>query len=85
MIPRTILPCTFFLCVVCASASAEEATPARASSGDLEYRFEDDPLDGVGLNERGQRIRVRPGRGRVTLIRPRTHFIPELTRAVENL
>jgi len=85
MIHRITLPCIFVVCAVCAPASAEESAPAPASSGNLEYRFDDDPLDGVGLDQRGERIRVRPGRGRVTLIRPRTHFIPELTRAVENL
>lgn len=54
-------------------------------SKDQHYEFEDDPLAGVGPNDRGQHIRIRPNAGRATLIRPRTHFIPELTRTVENL
>lgn len=47
--------------------------------------FEDDPLDAVGLVERGSRVRARRGTGHSTLIRPRTHFIAELTQSVENL
>jgi hypothetical protein len=47
--------------------------------------FEDDPLDAVGLVERGARVRSRRSVGHTTLIRPRTHFIAELTQSVENL
>jgi hypothetical protein len=69
------------------------AIPALAEDGRATTRpernqievFDDDPLDAVGLVERGTRVRSRRPSGRTTLIRPRLHFIAELTKSVENL
>lgn len=80
-----ILVVLFLASAWTSSSSAQEVTPRSSHPADYDVRFDDDPLEGVGMSERGSRIRVRPQKGRVTLIRPRTHFVPELTRAVENL
>ena len=50
-----------------------------------ENEFDDDPLAAGGFGPNDERIRVRRGAQRATLIRPRTHFIPELLKSVENL
>lgn len=70
---------------VIGSAAFGQEPPRKGASRDQHYEFDDDPLEGVGLDQRGERIRVRRDASRVTLIRPRTHFIVELTRSVENL
>jgi hypothetical protein len=54
-------------------------------SGDYGYKFEDDPLSAGGFGPADATIRVRPGPVRTTLIRPRTSFVPEMLKSVENL
>jgi hypothetical protein len=54
-------------------------------SGDYGYRFEDDPLSAGGFGPADATIRVRPGPVRTTLIRPRTSFVPEMLKSVENI
>ena len=49
------------------------------------YAFLDDPLDAGGLNNHEAQIRVASHVIRTTLIRPRTAFIAELLKTVENL
>lgn len=49
------------------------------------YNFEDDPLNAGGFGPNDATIRVRPGPVRTTLIRPRTSFVPEMLKSVENL
>jgi len=71
------------LSLVACPALAEELPSGQAGSRDQYYVFKDDPLDAVGPSERGTRVKVRPTSGRVTLIRPRAHFVRELTRSVE--
>jgi len=53
-------------------------TPATA-------KFSDDPLNAGGFGPHDATIRVRPGPVRTTLIRPRTSFVPEMLKSVENL
>jgi len=86
MFRKTSLPLAVVL-VTTASlpALAQEPPPAKIPSRDQAYVFPDDPLDAVGLSERGARLRLRGTSGRVTLIRPRAHFVFELTKSVENL
>ncbi|HZU85377.1 MAG TPA: hypothetical protein VE987_20740 [Polyangiaceae bacterium] len=55
------------------------------SSGDYGYKFEDDPLSAGGFGPADATIRVRPGPVRTTLIRPRTSFVPEMLKSVENI
>jgi len=49
------------------------------------YEFSDDPLSAGGFGPNDATIRVRPGPVRQTLIRPRTSFVPEMLKSVENL
>ena len=49
------------------------------------YTFEDDPLAAGGFGPNDATIRVRPRAARTTLIRPRTSFVPEMLKSVENL
>jgi|GEM_PF-2066184 len=76
------------LSFIMTNASLSQAQNQRtkpASPRDQVYVFDDDPLGAVGLEERGARLRVKASSGHGTLIRPRTHFVSELTRSVENL
>lgn len=49
------------------------------------YTFDDDPLAAGGFGPGDATIRVRPGAVRTTLIRPRTSFVTEMLKSVENL
>ena len=49
------------------------------------YEFSDDPLAAGGFGPNDATIRVHPGPVRTTLIRPRTSFVPEMLKSVENL
>jgi hypothetical protein len=76
-----------FVLVSATSALAQEAKPA-AGGGDGDgygYEFSDDPLAAGGFGPNDATIRVRPGPVRTTLIRPRTSFVPEMLKSVENL
>ena len=73
-----------------ASAQGVKETPAAAGGGDKDkegygYEFDDDPLAAGGFGPNDATIRVRPGPVRTTLIRPRTSFVPEMLKSVENL
>jgi hypothetical protein len=61
------------------------ANAATGGTGDYGYKFEDDPLSGGGFGPADATIRVRPGPVRTTLIRPRTSFVPEMLKSVENI
>lgn len=54
-------------------------------NGDYGYKFDDDPLSAGGFGPADATIRVRPGPVRTTLIRPRTSFVPEMLKSVENI
>jgi len=65
------------------------APAAKATAGGKDegygYEFSDDPLAAGGFGPNDATIRVRPGPVRTTLIRPRTSFVPEMLKSVENL
>ena len=68
------------------AAPAAGAKPAGGKEGDgYGYEFSDDPLSAGGFGPNDATIRVRPGPVRTTLIRPRTSFVPEMLKSVENL
>ena len=46
----------------------------------LIYEFDDDDLMGDALGTTSALIRVRPDAARVTLIRPRASFVPEMLK-----
>jgi len=74
--------------VVSAESGAQGVQPTTTTttgSGDYGYKFEDDPLSAGGFGPSDATIRVRPGPVRTTLIRPRTSFVPEMLKSVENI
>jgi hypothetical protein len=89
----TILASAFVLVSASAFAQAPAAgggaAPAAGGGGDGKdgygYEFSDDPLSAGGFGPNDATIRVRPGPVRTTLIRPRTSFVPEMLKSVENL
>ncbi len=84
-----VLVSALALSVVSISASAfaqdKEGVKASDSKDGYGYEFTDDPLAAGGLGPNDATIRVRPGPVRATLIRPRTTFVPEMLKSVENL
>ena len=66
------------------TAFAQGAKESSAADG-YGYEFDDDPLSAGGFGPNDSRIRVRKGAQRSTLIKPRTQFITELLKSVENL
>src|SRR5262245_31997761 len=71
-----------------AAGGGAGAAPAAGGGGKSEgygYEFSDDPLNAGGFGPNDATIRVRPGPVRTTLIRPRTSFVPEMLKSVENL
>jgi hypothetical protein len=79
------------LVLVSAPSFAQDAPAAGGAgggsggNGDYGYKFEDDPLSAGGFGPADATIRVRPGPVRTTLIRPRTSFVPEMLKSVENI
>ena len=70
--------------LMASTALAQDA--AKEGGGDgYGYEFEDDPLSAGGFGPNDATIRVRPGPVRTTLIRPRTSFVNEMLKSVENL
>jgi hypothetical protein len=63
---------------------AQEEKPAAGGDG-YGYEFDDDPLNAGGFGPNDATIRVRPKAARTTLIRPRTSFVPEMLKSVENI
>lgn len=80
------------LAAVALGVAAFIVTPsvfAQAASSESDegygYEFDDDPLNAGGFGPNDATIRVRPKAARTTLIRPRTSFVPEMLKSVENL
>jgi hypothetical protein len=67
------------------SSSAYAQVKESADGEGYGYEFADDPLSAGGFGPTDATIRVRPGPVRRTLIRPRTSFVPEMLKSVENL
>ena len=77
---------TAFLVSGAAFAQTKETPAAGGDKGDgYGYEFDDDPLSAGGFGPNDATIKVRPKAARTTLIRPRTHFIPEMLKSVENI
>jgi hypothetical protein len=70
--------------MIASSAFAQAGKQAKKDEG-YGYEFSDDPLNAGGFGPNDATIRVRPGPVRTTLIRPRTSFVPEMLKSVENL
>lgn len=65
-------------------AFAQGVKDAKTDEG-YGYEFDDDPLNAGGFGPNDATIRVRPRAARTTLIRPRTSFVPEMLKSVENI
>ncbi|NLE87362.1 MAG: hypothetical protein GX607_13290 [Myxococcales bacterium] len=72
------------LLVVAPSAFAQAAKESGGDDG-YGYEFSDDPLSAGGFGPNDSTIRVRAKAQRTTLIRPRTSFVPEMLKSVEDL
>src|SRR3954447_20135038 len=68
-----------------AGGAAPKASGGAGKDEGYGYEFSDDPLAAGGFGPNDATIRVRPGPVRTTLIRPRTSFVPEMLKSVENL
>jgi hypothetical protein len=75
--------------VVTPMAFAQDAKGAKVKENKSDegygYTFDDDPLNAGGFGPNDATIRVRPRAARTTLIRPRTSFVPEMLKSVENI
>ncbi|MFO0548186.1 MAG: hypothetical protein U0271_07345 [Polyangiaceae bacterium] len=71
--------------VFAASNALADDVKATDAEGGYGYEFSDDPLNAGGFGPNDATIRVRPGPVRTTLIRPRTSFVNEMLKSVENL
>ncbi len=80
---RPVSLIAFVLCSLPALALADPRP--RPVEQNTIYEFGDDSLLGGMIDPSSARITVRPRAARSTLIRPRTHFVPELLRSVEGL
>jgi len=94
-IMAVFVPAVWF-CLVSRPAAAEvtrqqseaaAATPGVSEVDGASYKveFDDDLLDGVGLDGTIPIIRVRIGAAKSPLLRPRTSFVRELKKSVELL
>ena len=85
-----VIGLTLSTVLLLATSSFAQDAPAgggggNGAGGDYGYKFEDDPLSAGGFGPADATIRVRPGPVRTTLIRPRTSFVPEMLKSVENI
>jgi hypothetical protein len=79
-----VVPFVLALALASSTAAAEKPkAPAHADA--YTYAFTDDALLASATGVMGVPIIVRLPPVRVTLIRPRTNFVPELLKSVENL
>ena len=71
--------------IAVAPSAQEKAVAERKTDVSSCYSFDDDPLNAGGFGPNDATIRVRARAARTTLIRPRTSFVPEMLKSVENL
>jgi hypothetical protein len=81
---RGLVACSVMAVLVASVSEASAQGKAEGAEG-YGYEFEDDPLNAGGFGPNDATIRVRQGPVRTTLIRPRTSFVPEMLKSVENL
>jgi len=77
---------SFTLLATPSFASETDKGPTASVEADgYGYRFKDDALAAGGLNATDPRLHVVQHAARSVLIRPRTQFIQEMLKSVENL
>jgi hypothetical protein len=75
----------FAVTALASTSMAQVKSSGDARDGEYGYEFDDDPLNAGGFGPNDATIRVRPTAARTTLIRPRTSFVPEMLKSVENI
>ena len=70
--------------VLSAGFCSAQVKESKSSDG-YGYQFDDDPLNAGGFGADAATIKVRKLTPRVTLLRTRTNFVPELLKSVEHL
>ena len=70
------------ICLFSTNALADKHAQDEEGYG---YEFDDDILNGGGFGPYDATIKVRPKAARTTLIRPRTSFVPEMLKSVEDI
>lgn len=68
-----------------ATAQSSRRPTQRRPTPEQEFTFEDDEVEGGRVGPEGSPIHVPSRRSHRTLVRPRTHFVPELLVSVERL
>lgn len=84
---RKTLAALAALTVLCTSglAAAEEGYSTTTQADGYSVAFVDDLLGASGIDGSAPIIKVRPRTVRVTLIRPRTSFVPELLQSTDTI
>ena len=85
---RLIIGClasSLAILTVARGAHAEKSSAPTGSPAGYLYAFTDDPLAAGLFGDRDARVVVASHIVRTTLIRPRTAFVAELLKTVENL
>lgn len=75
----------FSVIVLAPTAFAQDVKESGGGDDGYGYEFTDDPLSAGGFGPNDSTIRVRAKAQRTTLIRPRTSFVPEMLKSVEDL
>ena len=66
-----------------ADSTSKPAVKTTEEGDSYGYKFDDDVLGAGVMGAQNGMIKVRQGIVRRTLIRPRTHFVPELLKSIE--
>jgi hypothetical protein len=77
--------CAAMATIAITSAASAQVRSQRHVDVESIYDFEDDDLLAAGLGAMGAVLKVRKGAARVQLLRPRTHFVPEMLKSVEHI
>ena len=84
MTARSSAVALFLVALTAAPAAAEDPSPD-ARGDTTSYSFEDQHVTGDTVNPNGEVLHVRKRGERESLIRARTHWIPELLKTAEHL
>ena len=84
-IVTTLLAATMLMAFAGTAAAQDRGERSRAVTADTNFTFEDHAVAGDRDSSAGERIISRTLRQRHTLVRPRTHFVPELMMSVERI
>ena len=83
---RTLTAALAAIVVLCSNLALADQTYTENNSGkDQSVIFKDDPLAAGGFGPKDIQIRVIGSPKRVVLLRPRTQFVTEMLKSVEQL